>query len=129
MVRITAVGCPHRVVSQYQQHATEEVDVEIDVRVPNRPIDRVCQAATWIQACQCPATFSQGSIDFGDDIEMIVSTADERFVKWDARPADPFRGTFETGGFPDVETTFSVRLQSGPITLALPPDQKIRVRP
>lgn len=65
------------------------------------------------------------SVDVGEH-ELIVTTPDPRFASWQG-PGNTSLGVFETGGFPEVETSFRVRLVSGINRLLATPDLVLQV--
>ena len=62
------------------------------------------------------------------DAILVVTTPDERYATWTAS-ATPFIGNFNPGVFPEVETSFSVRLVVGNSIALNAPGLVLRVSP
>lgn len=61
--------------------------------------------------------------------QFVVTTANEDYATWQPASAPPFWGTFQTGGYPEVETSFRVVLASGSAQLVNTPQLILHVSP
>jgi hypothetical protein len=64
-----------------------------------------------------------------DGAQLEVTPANENFVTWTPHQLDPFRGTFTTGGFAEVETSFAVTLELDGTTLVSAPGLLLHISP